>query len=169
MVSIWLKWERVFNWFFHILPIDDNHPFLNVRISTYGVKRFNSQTEEIQRGDSVLELHFNNEVLYNMGIHSRSSIQLAIQMIRTTEQLLPKILLIILNHPNYEKSKSIYGVSMIHCGTKKFGFTVNNLPRGPFSFFTKIYLRLLLSVVNPQGKDRLKNKAEHLVPKMIVM
>ena len=170
MVSIWLKWERVFNWFFHIHPIDDNHPFLNVRIRTYWGKTVQlSDGEKIQRGDRVLELHFNNEVLYNMGIHSRSSIQLAIQMIRTTEQLLPKTLPIILNHPNYEKIKALYGVSMIHRGTKQFGFTVNNLPRGPFSFFTKIYLRLLLSVVHPQGKDRLQNKAEHLVPKMMVM
>ena len=104
-----------------------------------------------------------------MGIHSRSSIQLAIQMIRKTEQLLPKTLPIILNHPNYEKIKALYGVSMIYRGTRQFGFTVNSLPRGPFSFFTKIYLRLLMSVLHPQGKNRVQNKVEHLVPKMIAM
>lgn len=170
MVSIWLKWEKVFNCLLHIHPIDENHPFLNVRIRTYWGKPVQmSDGEKIQRGDRVLELHFNNEVLYNMGIHSRSSIQLAIQMIRRTEQLLPKTLPIILNHPNYEKIKALYGVSMIYRGTKQFGFTVNDLPRGPFSFFTKIYLRLLMSVVHPQGKDRLQNKVEHLVPKMMVM
>jgi hypothetical protein len=170
MVSIWLKWERVFNWFLHIHPIDENHPFLNVRICTYRGKTVQlSDGEKIQSGDRVLELHLNNEMLYNMGIHSRSAMQLAIQMIRTTEQLLPKTLPFILNHPHDEKIKALYGISMIHRGTKHFGFTVNNLPRGPFSFFTKIYLRLLLSVVHPQGKNRLQTKVEHLVPKMMLM
>lgn len=170
MVSIWLRWERVFNWLFHIHPIDKNHPFLNVRIRTYWGKTVHLLDGEIiQRGDRVLELHLNNEMLFNMGINSRSSIQLAIQMIRTTEQLLPKTLPFILNHPNYDEIKGLYGVSIIHRGTKQFGFTVINLPRGPFSFFTNIYLRLLMSVVHPLGKDRFQNNMEHLVPKMMVM
>jgi hypothetical protein len=59
IVSKWLEW-------------DENQPFLNVRIRTYWGKTVQlSDGEKIQRGDRVLELHFNNEVLFNMGIHSR--------------------------------------------------------------------------------------------------
>lgn len=170
MVTLWIIWERLFNRLFHIHPIDEHHPFLNVRVRTYWGKMIQlSDGEEIRRGDRVLELHFNNEMLFNMGINSRPSIQLAVQMIRATEQLLPRTLPFILNHPNYEEIKGLYGVSMIHRGTKQFGFNVINLPRGPFSFFTKIYLRLILLVVHPQGKQRLQTKAELLVPKMIVI
>ena len=168
--TLWIKWERLFNWLFHIQPLDGNHPFLNVRVRTYWGKIIQlSDGEKIQRGDRVLELHLNNEMLFNMGINSRSSIQLAIQLIRVTEELLPKTLLFILNHPNYEGIKGVYGISIIHRGAKQFGFTVINLPGGLFSFFTKIYLRLLLLVVHPQGKQRLQTKTELLVPKKIAI
>jgi hypothetical protein len=170
MITLWVKWESLFNRFFHIQPIDDNQPFLNVRVCTYWGKTIQLlDGEKIQRGDRVLELHLNNEMLYKMGVNSCSSIQLAIQMIRTTEQLLPKTLLFILNHPKYEEIKGLYGVSMIHRGTKQFGFTVIDLPKGLFFFLTKIYLRLLLFVVHPQGKQRLQTKGELLVPKMIAI
>lgn len=170
MITLWIKWESLFYRLFYIQPIDENQPFLNVRVRTYWGKTIQLlDGEEIKRGDHVLELHLNNEMLFKMGINSRSSIQLAIQMIRTTEQLLPKILLFILNHPKYEEIKGLYGISMIHRGTKQFGFTVIDLPRGLFFFLTKIYLRLLLLVVHPQGKQRLQTKGELLVPKMIAI
>lgn len=170
MITLWIKWESLFYRLFYIQPIDKNQPFLNVRVRTYWGKTIQlSDGEEIKKGDHVLELHLNNEMLFKMGINSRSSIQLAIQMIRTTEQLLPKTLLFILNHPKYKEIKGLYGVSMIYRGTKQLGFTVIDLPRGLFFFLTKIYLRLLLLIVHPQGKQRLQTKGELLVPKMIAI
>ena len=171
MITLWIKWESLFYRLFYIQPIDKNQPFLNVRVRTLlGANAIQlSDGEEIKKGDHVLELHLNNEMLFKMGINSRSSIQLAIQMIRTTEQLLPKTLLFILNHPKYKEIKGLYGVSMIYRGTKQLGFTVIDLPRGLFFFLTKIYLRLLLLIVHPQGKQRLQTKGELLVPKMIAI
>ncbi|WP_416826321.1 YkoP family protein [Ectobacillus polymachus] len=170
IISLWIKWESLLNRLFHIQPIDKSHPFFKARVCTYCGKTIQLlDGEKIQRGDRVLELHFNNEMLFKMGIHSRSPIQLALQMIRSTEQLLPKALQLILNHPENEKIKGLYGVSIIHRGTKQFGFTVIDLPKGLFFFLTKIYLRLLLLVVHPQGKQRLQTKGELLVPKMIAI
>lgn len=104
-----------------------------------------------------------------MSRSSRSSVQLAIQMIRATEQVLPKITRFILCHPNHQVIKGVYGVSIIHRGTKQFGFTVTDLPKGLFSCFAKLYLKLLLLIVHPKGKQRLQTKTEFLVPKMIAM
>lgn len=170
MIILWIKWEHLFNRLFFIQPIDQDQPFLNVRVRTYWGKPIQLLDGEIiKRGDRVLELHLNNEMLFRMGTNSRSSIHLAIQMIRTTEQLLPKTLSFILNHPKYEEIKGIYGITMIYRGTKQLGFTVTDLPRGLFFFLTKIYLRLLLLVVHPQGKQRLQTKGELLIPKIIAI
>jgi hypothetical protein len=170
MIFLWIQWEHLFYRLFTIQPIDKNQPFLNVRVRTYWGRTIQLlDGEKINRGDRVLELHLNNEMLFRMGTNSRSSIHLAIQMIRTTEQLLPKTLGYILNHPKYEEIKGLYGISMIHRGTKQFGFTVTDLPRGLFFFLTKIYLRLLLLVVHPQGKQRLQTKSELLNPKIIAI
>ncbi|MBB2479512.1 hypothetical protein H5P36_04865 [Bacillus sp. APMAM] len=170
LVFLWINWERMFNRLFRIQPIDRNNPLLMVRVRTYWGKTIQLlDGEKIQRGDRILEIHFNNEMLFNMGIHARSSFQLAIQMIRSAEKLLPKTLPIILKHPDSEKIKALYGISMIYQGTNQFGFTVNNVPKGPFSFFTKVYLRLLLCIVHPQGYERLQNKTGQFVPRMMIM
>ncbi|NRD79577.1 hypothetical protein HPT25_19640 [Bacillus sp. BRMEA1] len=170
LITFWIKWEKVIYKFFQIQPIDENQPFLNARVRTYfGKTILLSDGEVIKRGDQVLELHLNNDMLFKMGMHARSPMQLAIQMIRITEQLLPKTLQFILNHPKYEKIKGVYGVSMIHRGSTQFGFTVVDLPKGLFLFLTKLYLHLLLLVFHPQGKRRMQNKRELLVPKIIAI
>lgn len=170
LVFVWIRWERVFNRLFRIEPIDIDNPLLKVRVRTYlGKPILLLDGEKIQRGDRIMEMHFNNEMLYKMGIHSHSPFRLAIQMIRTTEQLLPKTLPIILKHPYCEEIKALYGISIIYQGAKQIGFTVYSLPKGPFSFCTKIYLRLLLSIVHPHGFERLQNKMGQFVPKMMIM
>ncbi|MGE8205750.1 YkoP family protein [Heyndrickxia sp. NPDC080065] len=170
MITLWIKWERLFNGILRIKTIDENHPFLNGRVRTYWGKTIQlSDGEKIQRGDRVLELHFNNERLFHMVMNSRSSVHLAIQLIRASEQLLVNIRPFILNHPKSEKIKGLFGVSMIHRGTKQLGFTVISLPKGIFAFLTKIYLRLLLLVIHPQGRQRFKTKQELLVPKVIAI
>jgi peptidoglycan/xylan/chitin deacetylase (PgdA/CDA1 family) len=169
LITMWTKWDMLYNWLFNIKPIDKNHPLLKKRVCTYLGKTIQlSDGEKIQKGDRVLELHLNNEMLFNMGINSRSAVQLAIQMIRSTEQLLPKILTHILNESS-EEIKGLYGVSIVHRGTKQFGFTVMDLPEKPLSYFIKLYLRLLMLVVHPSGKRRLKTKTELLVPKIIAI
>ena len=90
-------------------------------------------------------------------------------LIRRMEQLLPQILQLMLHHPDYMDVKGLYGITIIHRGTDKFGFTVVDLPAGMFSYFTKLYLRLLLYVVHPQGNERVHKKSELLVPKFVAI
>lgn len=65
--------------------------------------------------------------------------------------------------------KAILGTSMVNRGPDQFGFSIVDLPKGWFSFVTRVYLKLLLSIIHPQGKDRLDQRAEALVPKRIAM
>jgi hypothetical protein len=160
----------VIHTFFHIKPIDESNVFLNLRVCTYRGKTIQlDDGEEIRKGDRIAELHLDNELLFKMGISTQSCLQLAIQMIRSTEQLLPKISQLIISHPDYQNVKGLYGISIIHRGTRQFGFTVIDLPNGLFSHLTKVYLRILLFVVHPQGIQRVKTKTDLLIPKIIAM
>ncbi|MNV92887.1 hypothetical protein D3C71_1875190 [compost metagenome] len=58
---------------------------------------------------------------------------------------------------------------MINRGPEKFGFSVHDLPDGIFARSTKFYLKILLSVIHPDGGARLKERSEVLVPKLILM
>ncbi len=170
LIRFWMTWEKLFRSCFRIVPIDEKNRFLHLRVRTYRGKAIRlTDGGEIRKGDRIAELHFDNEVLFQMATKTGSSLQLAIQMIRATEQLLPHIARFLLNQPKGLQIKGLYGVSIIHRGTSQFGFTVTDLPKGVFAFVTKLYLRLLLSVVHPEGKQRLYAKTDLLIPKVVAI
>ncbi len=65
--------------------------------------------------------------------------------------------------------KAIYAVSMINRGPEKLGFQIRELPKGLFRIASTLYLKLLFSVIHPSGPERLNEKRDEMVPKMIVM
>lgn len=171
LVSAWMLWERLFIKLFHITPVDPENTFLQVRVTEYhGNQSITlNDGERLEKGDRIVELHLNNDMLFQLGKNSRSPVHLAIQMIRRTEQLLPQILHLLETDPLYRDVKGLYGISLIHRGPEQLGFTILDLPKGIFSFFTRFYLRILMAVIHPQGKDRLKTKTDLLVPKIIAI
>lgn len=171
LVSVWMLWEKCFLKLFHVVPVDENNPLLKLRVREYtsNTPITLSDGEVIQKGDRVLELHFDNDTLFRMGANAKTSLHLAIQLIRSIEQLLPQLIRVIETNPEYRDIKGLYGVSMIHRGSRQLGFTVIDMPKGTFAFMTQLYLRLLMYVIHPKGKDRLKTNTDKLVPKIIAM
>lgn len=169
-VFLWMKWESMFHFMFQVQCVDRDTQFLHLRIRKYDGKTIELPDGEcIQPGDRVAELHLDNRMLYSMGRNARTSMHLAIGLIREMGQTMPKIADFILNDPDYSDVKGLYGVSMINRGPAQFGFTVLDLPKGIFAVLSKWYLRMLMSIVHPQGSHRLHRKSEMLVPKIIVM
>ncbi|WP_338706883.1 polysaccharide deacetylase family protein [Paenibacillus amylolyticus] len=170
VVALWLGWENLFHWVYHLRTASPEDPMLHFRSRVYhGARVEMNDGHVIQNGDPVIELHFDNQKLFELGVTSRSSMHLAIRMIRTMEQQLPDLARMVALEPELRSAKAIYGVSMINRGPEKFGFTIQELPPGPFSAASKVYLKLLLSVIHPAGTKRLKQRTEQLVPKMIAM
>lgn len=170
LVGLWLAWEQVFQALFRIKTINKADPFLHYRLRKYLGEPVQLGTGELlSKGDKVIELHFDNRQLFEIGIHSRSSAQLAIRLIRRMEKDLPILAERIAQDAELAEAKALYGVSMINRGPEKFGFTVQDLPDGLFARSTKFYLKILLSVIHPAGSARLKERSEVLVPKLILM
>ncbi|MGN7309221.1 YkoP family protein, partial [Bacillus subtilis] len=155
---------------YHLRTASPEDPLLHYRSRVYhGALVEMNDGHVIRNGDPVIELHFDNKKLFDLGMTSRSSMHLAIRMIRAMEQQLPDLARQVTLEPELRSAKALYGVSMINRGPEKFGFTVRELAPGPFSSASKVYLKLLLSVIHPAGTKRLKQRSEQLVPKMIAM
>ncbi|GIO55787.1 polysaccharide deacetylase family protein [Paenibacillus rhizosphaerae] len=169
-VKVWLLWETLFHAMFRLKSIRPYDPFIHYRLRTY-----KGQTVEmndgatLSKGDKVIELHFDNEKLFRLGVRSRSMVHLAIQMIRATEDQFPELARIILSDPELQQAKAIYGITMINRGPKNFGFKIVDLKDGLFARSTTMYLKFLLRIINPSGQERLKDHAEQMVPKLLVM
>lgn len=171
VVALWMCWERGFVKLMRVKPVDHDNTLLQLRVTEYRGKQtiHLPDGERIEQGDRIAELHLDNHLLYQLGSSATSTVHLAIQLVRRTELLMPQIIRLLQTDPDYKDVKGLYGISIIHRGTRKLGFTVLDLPKGIFSSLTRVYLRLLLYIVHPQGKDRLKTKSDLLVPKIVAI
>jgi hypothetical protein len=170
LVSAWLGWERFFHALFGVKPIDAGNGILYYRVCRYHGRPISlPDEEEIAPGDRVVEFHLNNRMLFQLVTESRSMMQLAVQLIQLTTQLMPKMADIIVHDPACRAVKGIYGITMIHRGARQLGFTVQELPRGWFATITRFYLKTLLYVIHPDGKKRLELKQSYLRPKVLAI
>ncbi|MFB5678703.1 polysaccharide deacetylase family protein [Paenibacillus terreus] len=170
VVRGWLLYERAFHALFRLEPVNPQEPMLHFRRRKYQGQPVDfADGSSLVKGDEVLELHFDNERLYQIGSTAKTPMHVAIQMIRSVEKQLPDLAAKVVDDPRLEGVKAIYGVSMINRGAEKLGFIIRDLPRGLFAATSTLYLRLLLSVIHPSGQERLKHRSDLLVPKLIVM
>ncbi|MGZ9584805.1 polysaccharide deacetylase family protein [Paenibacillus marinisediminis] len=171
IVNCWLGYEKLFHLIFGMKTTNTESPVFHFRIRPYhGDTVVMDDGVTLNPDDQVMEIHFDNKRLYEIGKRSRSSMQLAIQMIRDVERALPELAEYIQLHEGLRTQvKALYGVSFINRGPEQFGFTVRDLPRGLFSWMTKHYLRLLMRVMHPMGQRRLRQQPNQLVPKTMMM
>ncbi|TJY43507.1 polysaccharide deacetylase family protein [Cohnella pontilimi] len=169
VVSVWMLWEKLFHVMFRLQKVGDDDKF-NFRIRKYtGPAVQLRDNKRLNPGDLVMEMHFENRMLFDMGMSSRSSVHTAIRLIREVEGILPHMARALDYAPNGDRVKALYGVSMIHRGSEGLGFQTFELPRGVFSWMTNLYLRFMLSVINPEGGKRVKDYGERLTARMLIM
>ncbi|GAB6990822.1 polysaccharide deacetylase family protein [Paenibacillus pini] len=169
-VKLWLMWDALFHMVFRLKTVHPADPFLHYRYRSYqGAKVTMDNGEVISKGDKVIELHFDNEKLFQMSLKSRSMVHLAIRMIRSMEHDLPSLAHQVMNDPKMSDARALYGVTMINRGPQQFGFKVMDLEEGLFARATRIYLKFLMLIIHPSGQNRLKDHAELLVPKVLLM
>jgi peptidoglycan/xylan/chitin deacetylase (PgdA/CDA1 family) len=170
LMYVWFKWDQLFHALLDVKPIDPDHLLLYYRVSTFRGKAVDlSEGEALASGDRVIELHFNNEKLFRMASASRSPVHLAVQMIRSVKEILPQLAAKLSDDPKLHDVKAVYGITMIHRGVDQLGFTSMTLPNGWFALVTRIYLKVLLSIMHPDGKNRLKTNTEALIPKVVAI
>jgi peptidoglycan/xylan/chitin deacetylase (PgdA/CDA1 family) len=168
-VSLWMLWERAFHVLFRLQPIGDGSKY-HYRIRRYAGPEIRLRDgSSLRKGDSVMELHFDNRMLFELGRSARSAMHIAIRMIRDMEKGLPEIATALENSPGGERVKALYGVSMIHQGAESMGYQVFELPKGLFAWSSNLYLKLLMSVIHPDGSKRVHVQGADMSPRIIVM
>ncbi|WP_373231750.1 polysaccharide deacetylase family protein [Cohnella sp.] len=169
IVTGWLLWEKVFHILFRLSPVGDGK-FFNYRIRRYAGPPLDLRAETtLHSGDYIMEIHFENQMLFDLGMNSRSALQTGIKIIREMEKALPDMARELAVIPSGDKVKALYGVSMVHRGAESLGYGTYDLPRGLFSWITNIYLRILMRVIHPEGSERVRAKGESMTPRMLIM
>ncbi|MNW35010.1 Peptidoglycan-N-acetylglucosamine deacetylase [compost metagenome] len=170
LVFGWLQYERLFHALFRLRPVSKEDTIFYYRRRIYHGPNVNLENGRwLEKGDPVIELHFDNKMLFQLGSTAKSMVHLAIQLIRIVKRQLPDLAQRIVHDSGMNGVKAIYAVSMIHRGPEKLGFQVRELPQGLFKHVSTVYLKLLFSVIHPLGSEQLSEKKDVMVPKLIVM
>ncbi|RED65628.1 polysaccharide deacetylase family protein [Cohnella lupini] len=169
VVSLWMLYEKGFHIAFRLRPIGEGH-FFNYRIRRYSGPPLDLQGDQTLRsGDRIMEIHFENQMLFDLGMNSKSTLQIGIRIIREMQNALPDMARELAKAPHGDEVKALYGVSMIHRGADSLGYETFELPRGLFSWMTNIYLRILIRVIHPAGNQRVRDKGDSMNPRMLIM
>lgn len=171
LLYIWAVWEQVYHGIFHVRlgHIDD---LLYYRVKNYrGHSLQLNDGECINKGDLILELHFNNMLLLETALCSRNNIQMASILIQSMKETLQRMAFYIEKIESHKTSeiKALYGISILHKGAEQFGFNVISLPDNLASKWKRLCYLLLLQVVHPSGTQRIRNKNHQLSPKIIAI
>ncbi|MFD0674133.1 polysaccharide deacetylase family protein [Cohnella sp. GCM10027633] len=169
IVAVWMQYEKLFHVLFRLRPVGNGESF-NYRVRKYsGPPVALKDAETIRSGDYIMEIHFENRMLFETGMNAKSPVQIGIKLIREMEKALPDLGKALAGAPNGDKVKALYGVSMIHRGSESLGYQTFDLPRGLFAWTTNIYLRILIRVIHPSGNEKVRDRGQSLNPRMLVM
>lgn len=170
MQSIWMVWEKVFSW---TARVRGSHS-LSFGICKVLIKKHRGDnilcldSTLIGDGDLIGELHLDNEFIL-MLIRTEGPDRAALKTARLARKAMQQISEAFEGQSEFRHVKALVGVTLLHRGlTHGLGFEQQPLKSGMFQRITTAYLRLLLSVMHPEGKKRIGRKTEQLIPMMLI-
>jgi len=123
----------------------------------------------LREGDYYIEIHLNNDHLLSLIGENSSTERTAIIAMREISRSLPKLAKLMQDDQQYGKAKVLLGITLLHRGTVRLGFTAYELKPGLFRMFTGWYENLLLTLFHPGGLKNSKTYRKKLSPKYIIM
>jgi hypothetical protein len=168
ILALYSMWERLYYRICKV-QVENDDDLLYIRPMIY--KGHPIELDDglvIEKGDRVLQLHFNNRLLIETAVHSTNTMQmitLLLRMMRNTLKRLGEKI----SSDSYTSYKGLYGISLMHRGATQFGFTVIEMPKGFDRSYQHFYLRMLMAIMHPDGRVRLKQKTDLLTPKIVAV
>ncbi|WP_246059693.1 YkoP family protein [Paenibacillus lautus] len=170
MQSSWMIWERIFSF---ISRFRSSH-ISRFGICTVMIKKHRGEcilcedSTVIQNGDLVGELHLDNETILKL-IRSEGPDRAALKIARLARKSMLQICRAYEDQSEFSKVSALVGITLLHRGlTHGLGFEHQAMKPDLFQKLTTSYLRMLLSVMHPDGKSRIDRRTELLVPMMLI-
>ncbi|MCJ8013098.1 polysaccharide deacetylase [Paenibacillus sp. KQZ6P-2] len=169
--SVWMAWESVF---------DQITKLRSASVKKYGIcklviRRHHGKSLECHDGqwiharDWVGELHLDNRQVLQLSKEVGAD-RAALLTARMLRRSMKQISAAMDTDPKLSHVKALTGITLLHRGIiHGLGFELHPLESKGFRMFSTYYLRLLLRVLHPVGRERTKKNAPKLVPKMLLM
>ncbi len=123
----------------------------------------------LKPGEPYLELHVNNDRFIALIDENTSVERASIIAMREVLNGLPPLAEYLNSEKKLENVNIVIGITLLHRGLGRIGFTVADMKPGLFKTFTGCYERWLLGVFHPGGFKKQKKYREKLTPKYVIM
>ncbi|MEK4979339.1 polysaccharide deacetylase [Bacillus sp. FSL K6-6540] len=170
MQSTWMIWERFFSF---ISRFRSSH-ISRFGICTVMIKKHRGErivcedSTVIQDGDLVGELHLDNETILKL-IRAEGPDRAALKIARLGRKSMQQISRAYESQSEFSEVNALVGITLLHRGlTHGLGFEHQAMKPDLFQKLTTSYLRMLLSVMHPEGKSRIDRRTELLVPMKLI-
>ena len=168
LMKLYSIWERIYHITHHV-QLENEQDLLMFRNITYtGNSLTLSDGTVIMKGDHLLELHFNNKLLLHTALQAKNPVHMVTTLLHMMKDTFSRMQAYV-DMPKYKDAKALYGVSLFHRGAKQFGFDILDLPKNRNTAYHRFCLRMLLAIMHPSGRDRLKLHSSALTPKILAV
>ncbi|MCR8643354.1 polysaccharide deacetylase [Paenibacillus sp. N1-5-1-14] len=169
--SLWMMWENIFDvvtrfrsesiWRFGVCKLVIRRHY-GKRIRCY-------DGQQIESGDWIGELHLDNQQVIELS-RTVGPDRAGIMTARMLRRDMKQISYTMQTSPELAKVKALTGITLLHRGIiHGLGFEQHPIKSRWAKGFMKVYLRFLLRILHPEGKQRMKQAGEKLEPRMLII
>ncbi len=168
LLHLWRVWDIIYYHSTRLQYVDKKHNlFRIVLLPFWGEQLVTKHGSTINKNDLVLKLHIHNFRLAEMIYRKKESKALGIILLREVRNSMPGLARFVAYHPHADQIKGVVGTTFLHRGVEHLGFSTSKPIESKIYKVKKIYLKWMLRLMHPDGKDRLYKQKEKLTIKRV--
>lgn len=170
LLMLWGCWDEIYQRCTRLTYIEKgNNIFRVVTLRYRGEPLLTTDHRIICDGDLILKIHIHNYYFAKLCKGVKDELRLVLLLRRHILLSLPKLATFLDSMENKEQIKGIVGTTMLHKGVSPLGFSISDVPMNWFFKYKRWYLRLMLRIVHPDGRRRLRTWNHEMPLKRVYM
>lgn len=170
ILYLWGLWDFLYQRCTRLRYIEKGKNIFRIVLLHYhGENLVTMDQQEIIRGDLILKLHIHNYLFARLCQGVKNEARLALMLRKHIVESLPQLALYLYRMPEVDQIKGIVGTTMLHKGVEPLGFSCSDVPMTWFFRYKRWYLRIMLRIIHPHGKQRVQAWNHHMPLKRVYM
>jgi hypothetical protein len=170
ILMLWGVWDAIYYRCTRLQYIEKKKNIFRIVLLRYrGEPLVTSDNRIISPGDLILKLHIHNYYFATLCREVKDDTRVVLLLRRHILNSLPQLASYLASLKEADEIKGIVGTTMLHKGVEPLGFSISDVPMNWFFLWKRWYLRLLVRLIHPDGKQRLRQWDESMPLKRVYM
>jgi hypothetical protein len=164
ILMLWGVWDGIYQRCTRLRYIAKGQNIFRIVLLRYrGEPLTTSDNRIISSGDLIVKLHIHNYYFATLCRGVKDDRRVALLLRRHILSSLPQLASYLASLQEVDKIKGIVGTTMLHKGVEPLGFSISDVPMNWFFRYKRWYLRLMIRIIHPDGKRRVR-QWDHTMP-----